>query len=414
MSSSSLGWRVVTYLSFSLLLLSTVMNMYTVFGDKYLDVYTCYFAVFLYLSLKFFNVRTNQREVLFPREFALYFFYTFLVSLFTNISSTGRLISILTLIIIILSYIMYWDTYRTGKFVKFYTSLAVFIVGFFFIQVIVDAVTGMNIMGVIPGLSTSQTSGENALNIRYDNIRYCSLFSEPSHMAQFLMPLFIFLLFDKSERIKYRMLLIVFLFLSLLLLKSGTAIVLLIPSAVFFVYTYTRRTQNKFLKILLMSFMIVIGVGLVGWYLSSQMGAFVSERGAEIFEGINADQGTSGFVRIWRGYFVYDDFSLSEKIFGNDSYNDIIKHVYHSNMELYLEGFALTYFNAVQFILIHSGLIGFLLFLYFLYKQWKGNTVCGKCLITTLFLLMLIESVYGSAIMATFLLMAQSQKTIKY
>lgn len=409
---SSLGWKVLTYLSFTLLLLSTVMNMYALFGDKYLDIYVGYFAIFFYFVLLFSKVPLGRRELIIPKELKVFFLYSVIITLFTNLTESGSLVALLTVIIGILGYLVYWKTFVIQHFLKFYVVTAIIVISFHFFQNIVKITTGIGVSGVIPGLSISKGLAEDAVyNQMYKYDRFSSFFSEPSHLAQFLIPLLIWLLFDDYTNIKYRKLLLVAVFFSLILTRSGTSLMLIIPAVLFVLYRIIKDFKgSKLLSVSIVSSLIIFGVFVGRRFISSEMGAFVEDRSTEVVTTSDENGGTSGFVRIWRGYFVYGDYSTVEKIIGNSSHNAILKHVYHSNMELYLEDFALVYFNAIQYILIHFGLIGIFLFFFYIYRLWRGNTYCGKCLLATLIVLMLIEAIYGGTRMALFLLLAQSQK----
>lgn len=411
-TSLTLGWKVLTYLSFTLLLLSSVMNMYAVFGDKYLDIYLVYFAILIYFVLLLSKVPLGRKELSIPKELKVFFIYSFFVTLFTNLTSSGDLIALLTVTIGILGYLVYWKTFESLPFLNYYTVVATVAVFFHFFQNIVKWVTGIGVSGVIPGLTTSKGLAEDAAyNQIYKYDRFSSFFSEPSHLAQFLVPLLIWLLFDNYTNIKRRKVLLLIVCISFILTRSGTSLMLIIPTLLFVLYRiYNNFKGSKLISLLIVTILIIGGIFLGRFFVSSEMGAFVENRSSEVVTASDENGGTSGFVRIWRGYFVYDDYSSFEKIIGNSSHNDILKHVYRSNMELYLEGFALVYFNAIQYLLLHFGIIGFALFMFYIYRLWRGNSYCGKCLLATLIVLMLIEAIYGGARMALFLLMAQSQK----
>ena len=410
----SLGWKFLTLLSIILLYLSSVMNMYAVFGDEYLDIYTGYFTILLWIVLGILNTRTGLRELYMPKKLKWYLAYSLVVVVLTNITSglSETLTASLTVIIGMLLLGMFWDTYRNEKFMKVYVWIAVVTIGFFFFQYFVKLTTGIGISGVIPFLHLSHGVSQDVIfNQMYVYKRSSSFFSEPSHFAQFLIPLLIYLLFDKTSSAKFKNPLIVSIFATLLMTMSGTAIALLIPTFFFIaVGTWKKYQHNRVIAIFLIC---VVSVGLLYFgnrYLSSDMGSFVNERSAEVFTADRNDAGSSGFIRIWRGYFVFADFSPIEMLFGTGNHKAILGHVFGSHMELFLEDFGLTYFNTIQYILIHTGFVGFFLFILYLAYLWKDNNVCGRCLIVTFVLLMFIESIYGGSRMALFLMMAQYQK----
>ena len=404
--------KLTTYLAYTMLTLSTVLNMYAILGDKYLDIYTGYLMIFLYLLMIMFSGRSIGGWKKIPNALRFYFLYNLFISGISNINAGWIEMLSLTLLITIFSYIVYWDTFVYVKFLKFYATVVVAAVGFLFFQNFVKFTTGYGVSGVIPFLNTSKGLSENeALRQVYEYDRFPSFFSEPSHLAQILAPFLIILVLDKSYKPKHRNLLISVVLISMLLTQSGTAMMLLGPLTMFiFIDIWKRYKKKKIIVYIVSGCLFVVGYYIASNYLASDMGAFVNERSSEITNVSADDEGTSGFIRMWRGYFVFADYSVWEMIFGNPNYNSIIGHVYRSNMQLYLEDFALTYFNGVQRILIHTGFIGLGLFAYYVITLWRDNTICGKCLILTMLVLMLIESIFGTTRMALFLLLIQYQK----
>lgn len=406
-------WKLLTFLSTVLLLLSPVLNMYSIFGDKYIDIYTGYLAIIIFWGARFFNKKPFESELQFPAGLRTYFIYSVIICFVSNLSGGGDVIlSTLGCVLGILLYHVFWGTYKNDSITKAYFTIAVFAVGFHFFQNIIKWTSGYGVSGVIPWLSTSKGLAENAAyNQVYTYDRFSSFFSEPSHLAQFLIPLLILLLLDKNIVVKNRILMIVAITASLLLTQSGTAMMLAIPVVLFAILNIWKKKRHNFIISASLVTIAILAIAiLVKYYLLSDIGSFVGERALEVTSSDRDNVGTSGFIRIWRGYFVFADFSPIEMLFGTSNHSNILAHVYNSHMELYLEDFGLTYFNGIQHILIHTGIIGFFLFTSFIIWLWKDNTVCGRCLIITFVVSMCIEANYGGSRMALFLLLAQSQK----
>ena len=137
------------------------------------------------------------------------------------------------------------------------------------------------------------------------------------------------------------------------------------------------------------------------------MGESLMERQSEVslqYEGGSR----SGFLRLWRGLFVYNDYSLFEKIFGCPNEITQLAHVKSAGMLMVDE--AELYFNAFQKVLLNTGLVGIGIFIYIFSVIWRGNTVCGKAIIGALIALSFISAIFLSHTMILYMVLAESMK----
>lgn len=170
---------------------------------------------------------------------------------------------------------------------------------------------------------------------------------------------------------------------------------------------FTKGRKNKWQAFLTATLFISV---VVYYYVNSEMGLSLLERQNEIsmdYEGGSR----SGFLRIWRGFYVFDDYSFFEKIFGCPNNMDQLAHVYLSGMIMGVD--AELYFNAFQKILLNTGLVGVGIFVFVCYKIWHNNTICGKAILLTFIVLSFISAIYMTHTMILYLLLADNMKKWK-
>lgn len=409
-SNKNINTGVFSTIVMLFMLVCPIMNMYAIFGGYYLDIFIEELLIVSFLFFCCFNKKVLSKELSFPRMLKIYFIYYFIVYFVSNIKVGFYAMLSLPVFLAFFLYLTFWGTFVSKRFINIYIIFAVISISFYFAQLLVETTTGIGLSGVIPGLPLSEGVPENINErIYFSTTRYSAFFSEPSHFAQFLLPLLIILLFDKPLTIRFKKPLILAIISALLLLQSGTAIVGIVPILIFLLISFWKEHPKQKPLVLLFLMLLVCVIGFViKKFIDSEIGSFIIERSDEF--DMTAIDGTSGFVRMWRGFYVYDDYSMVEKIFGNCCLEDQIRHVKASHMEMNFEGFALTYFSGIQTILIRTGIIGFVLFSAFLRRLWIDNTICGKCLLVTCITLMFVDATYLTTGMAVYLLLAQCQK----
>jgi hypothetical protein len=118
---------------------------------------------------------------------------------------------------------------------------------------------------------------------------------------------------------------------------------------------------------------------------------------------VDAHGQQSGFFRIWRGYFIYGSMDLLNQIFGASlgSVEYIASKVYILGINY--EG---TYMNGIQSLLITGGIVGTLLFFYYIVKLYKSLNNSGRCIIVAMIVLFFIENMLYSPKMFLYILLA--------
>lgn len=310
--------------------------------------------------------------------------------------------SILPLNIIypILAYMMLFKCIDLRILIKYYKAIAAICIAFFFIQELSYYTTGIRINGMISYLPLA-LNVDDAVGF-YDSVaertRSSSFFSEPAHFVQFLLPLFAILLLDNNRK---NYLFAGIIFITLLLLQSGNAVFGLVAVFCVFVYKVLANSSAKY-KLLGIAGSMALSVAVYGVYINSNMGEELTERQDEVSGEVEI---TSGFIRIFRGYYVFDTYSSLEKICGLPHKQSIKEKIDISEV-YYMFDDNDMYFNAIQTILIRTGYIGLLLFLIMLISIWRNNSYSGKAIILTFFILSFISSLFFSMTMAMYLILA--------
>ena len=264
-----------------------------------------------------------------PGMLALYLVYCY-VSVIINATSASSLVE-LSIPKVFLSYMMFFDVVNMKYLIKVLKTTSIIFVIFFFFQEISYYVTGRRISGMLTFLPLNIGLTGSDIGNYYSKLvvaeRSASFFSEPSHFAQYvLIALCLELYYDKSKKhLLYSLLLLGALVLS----QTGTAILGLLVVFVFYLIPYIQRKsfQSKIIAI----FFIIVSVAGVAYFTTTSMGQKMMERSEQLSA---TDHGTalSGFRRIYRGYFVFAEYTPIEAITGiynGDKVEDKILLLYY-------------------------------------------------------------------------------------
>ncbi len=357
------------------------------------------FFFFLYYLFSKGNILGNNDPL--PQGLVWYFFYWAFVFIIISVQLP------LSMIQSYFAFFLFFSTFKSEYFIRIYKAFALICIVFFFLQEVSYHLTGIRISGAISFLPKSgDITMSEYMSVQAEGLRSCSFFSEPAHFAQFLLPLFaIEIFYDKHKmHIWYA----IVIGAALLLLQSGNGI-LGMAAILFFLlpHYFTKGRKNKWQAFLTATLFISV---VVYYYVNSEMGLSLLERQNEIsmdYEGGSR----SGFLRIWRGFYVFDDYSFFEKIFGCPNDKAQLAHVYSSGMIMNVG--AELYFNAFQKILLNTGLVGVGIFVFVCYKIWHNNTICGKAILLTFIVLSFISAIYMTHTMILYLLLADNMKKWK-
>lgn len=380
-----------------LFLVYTILRTYELFGIRMSDL-ADYLLIFVYL------IRCGLNKKALPRRLNVYFVFWIVSIVVSSVwSGLNGLRPILGVVHSYLFYVLLFDKTKTQLLLHYYRIIAIVCIGFFFMQEAAFYTTGVRFSGLIPGLSIVSDFGNVSefVQAQMHGNRSSSFFSEPAHFVQFLLPLLSIELFggnDKKHRIRALVVVI-----TLLLLQSGNAMLgLTVIGIMFFIKRLAEsRSTSTIIGTIITFCSVVIGGG---YYLSTEKGQALLAREDQL-SLTSYESGQSGFLRIYRGYYVYDNLEPIEKIIGVNDFSTLKERIKTSKVGFMFDA-SDTYFNAVQDILIRTGVIGLIIFISFLVSVWRGNNYLGKSLVLCLSALCFISAIYMTSTMALFLILS--------
>lgn len=381
------------------ILLHPILQIYSFAGSITFDNITD-LCLFVY-AIIFKNVFDKI-----PQCILIYFAYAYLISVlsFNSILSFfpfGLILNFFTLSTC-------FTVENKGSFYRGYDKIGKIILSFFLLQNAVYFAFGHQISGIFNFLNVAIADDATQwLEHHNAQTRFSSFFSEPAHLAQFLLPWLIIVLFKNSKE-KKKLLLASIIVLSLLLTQSGNAMFGLVIVFAMFVKNSLLNHINaqKFLLIILLS---IVGIVGIGYYVSTEMGNAVLERGMEIQ---NHDGIGSTYMRLFRGYGIYFHMSVINQLFGIGDKSEFLELFNRVSSFIFI-GDNDTYLNGLSAVLIHCGLLGLFLYIRIIMYMWKNNSEFGKTCLLLLTVLMVISSTYLNSNVALLLYIAFQEKRAK-
>lgn len=214
--------------------------------------------------------------------------------------------------------------------------------------------------------------------------RFSSIFSEPSHFAQYALMLLSIELFIGDNKNKLYTKFSIIIVVMLILIQSGAGFMGLGFIAIMkllYILLVTRKKMYYFYLAVLIP-MFVIGVQ---WYLNSQAGSYISER-TEQLDYTDETATNSGFVRMYFGWYRYGELSPVQKLLGTS----------RTAIGEMREG---GFFNGVTNVLCAQGLIGLFLLIVFYAKTCKKKEPYSSVASLYMLFISLIASTYLGGLM---------------
>ena len=364
---------------------------------------------FLLATLVFIYTLVKRGSISFeyPIAMVVYMLYFCLARVFFNLDSLHGMFSLGIVFVFLLNGFLNREVVLC-YFLRFYRYIIYINIAFFFIQECLYYVLGYRIIGIMTFLPLRLGDGDFDTSQYLESAsvatRSSAFFSEPAHFVHFLLPLLVLELFYVQNRQAY---LRSCLYLAVLLaLASGNALLGVGIVGLFFILKILKRFHLG-VAILFVSLFIAFSVLSVNYMLTTEYGQKMLERSEEL----DSDQAqvSSGFIRIFRGYYIWDEMDSIEKIFGLNSTSKLDDKIKQSAVALtFREGE--RYMNAVKSCLIYTGYIGTFIFIGLLIYLWHGNNLAGKCCLIIYVSLCFISSVYFTQTMVLYLLIALLMK----
>lgn len=259
-------------------------------------------------------------------------------------------------------------------------------------------------VGILTFLPT--TLGNGQLNISEfaaevaESDRSSAFFSEPAHFVQFLLPLLAIELLhfgDKKAFIRSSVYV-----LTLFGLASGNALLGLLVVFLFFLIKQLKK-RNPVVVSLIITFCLCTAVYSVNYIMNTEYGEKLMARQDQL----SSDQlrASSGFVRIYRGYYVYGEMDDIQKIVGVNSTAAVDKLINKCVVGSWFRDNE-RYFNAFQSLLIYTGYIGIFLFFFGLFTLCKRSNLAGVCCVFLYIALSFIASIYFTYTMVLYMVCA--------
>lgn len=343
----------------------------------------------------------------YPKYILIYIVYWFFIHIVTA-GSSSELFS-LGIIRVFLCYLMYFGFKDKCFFYKTYRIICFIAIAFFFLQVIFFFLFGYRISGIstLLPLSLEMDSTDYFTRVIYGE-RSSSFFSEPAAFVEYIFPLLCIELFERRKVNRVTAIIII---IALLLTESGTAVVGLATIAIMYVVKVVLNSKQIIGKVTLLLFSCLVIGFTVYEYSNSEIGQRLLDRQDQL-DVSGSSSGQSGFVRVYRGFYIFSNFSAIEQLFGNDSPSRIKSQISASHLEVSDGMSDELYFNTFQTFLIRTGYVGALLFFFILISLARQSDYCGKSIIVLLFTLSLISSMHFTEVMAIYFLFVLFQGNV--
>lgn len=292
--------------------------------------------------------------------------------------------------------------------VKYYEKCVVLFSIIFLVQLIFYFTVNLNLSLIIPSFPLADASSSDYyVNMQSSLQRQSSVFLEPAHFSVYIS-IFLILALRKSKGLAANLKSVLFITIVMLLTRSGNSYLsLIIIYTLYFIMNIKTVFVNKKGLIFILACL----------FFATPMYNRIRnvEEFNNLFSRVNelqsqGDRNTSGFERVYRGYYYYEDMDLFAKVVGVgqgniEAYTNSHMLGQYGNLDTSNDSF---YFNGIQQILIYGGIIGLLLFLWGIFPYIKHPESC----ITILLYLAIcfISSTYNSSTMLMFLLFADAFK----
>lgn len=206
-------------------------------------------------------------------------------------------------------------------------------------------------------LNTGLSKAEYVLLVLNESDRFSSFFLEPAHQSVYCLPLFAYLINKQNKCLNDYLFMIIILFI-LLFSRSGVGFIGLI--LIVFSFLKANLSSRTFVYLVFSTLFFVI---LFYFFIYD----VIVSRSVEILNPVETD---SAYIRILRGFLIFNDFNYGDMLFGLGIPENL--KVLSSTLPWFLNDEDL-YLSGLHYILIYSGLIGGLLFIGHVLKIFKQS-----------------------------------------
>lgn len=291
-----------------------------------------------------------------------------------------------------------------------YTVIVFFLCAIFICQEFLYYSTGIRFSALMPFLELNyDMEMEDFIANQVIKTRSSSMFLEPAHFAQYLVPCLALNMGDLIIKKKLMNVSVLFISLILFFLQSGSGMIML---GILY-YLYFKKQKIKTSYLLGLFFILIVLVLIVDLNANESIIAALFERRNEL--SLNKNDIGSGMIRVFRGYYVYADFPLLGKIFGvgNGAVGDVVMN--SSARWMFNDE---TYLNNFQKLIIGYGIIGTALLIKYMKSLYAKGSFSGNAVLTCFIAVSFMENMFFDSKMLFYMCMAvcanQYYKNHKY
>lgn len=370
-----------------MLLLATYPLLYYYVGPANFT----YGSILFFLCIIYLLIRGGKKKILiYPSFFFLIWLYATFALWYTNASSF-KLTFVIPGGINFFSWALFYglcSRFLSISYLRKYMRVIFVISALIFIFQFLLRMAGGPSFCAVPPLSAHFNYGDLSYyqlsQIHMSRNRASSIFLEPAYYAQYSLVLLTIEMFGKKDKNRREIIFIVFIITILILLQSGCGYVgLLLLIGVKLYKLLSRKSLVKKIGFLLV--VIPIAFFAMSKYVGTDMGANMVGRTSELNK-----EGSSGYLRVIRGFLVYDNLPTVNKIFG--ATDEVLTSL--DNQFLLASNDGSIFLNGFQMLLIKIGLIGLLFFLIFYTILFRRGDSLARISITLFLLFSLIEQTY--------------------
>ena len=285
----------------------------------------------------------------------------------------------------------YFD-FQYGK--KLLKSFTIVLGGFIIVQTIAFMLMGIYIPGIIPGLNTTISGGISGME--YNRIfqhkaeaegllRSSGFLAEPAIVGQVVSVTLLLELFNDRKKIN-KALCLYFSLILVLSFSTNSYVALFVCWTLWTLYS-NRHSRKNIIKILIGIIVLIIGLII---FVQNERTASVFAR---FFELRDRTSGSS-VIRVLRGIVFYINMPLLFQLFGSGFGNFLEFKKLYEITTIYET--ADEYMNTNAYILISTGLIGFILFIITILWSIRNNDVVSKMIFILLLVFGLSSSIYST------------------
>lgn len=340
----------------------------------------------------------DKKRLEFPKYYKAFLIYAFTFPIVCGIIAkyySGTLSSFVTVGLYSICVGLYLPYLDLKKVCKYYRLLVYICCGVFIIQELIYFVAGYRMSGLLPFLPVIyDMSTEEFMAMQAASLRGSSVFLEPSHFAEYLLPYLAIVLGKCLIRRRIVSLEMLFITAVLFFLQSGTGV--MIALILYFIYIIKLKMNFVAKYVFVCPILLIIGICSYAYISETEVGKELLGRSDELVIDETA-RVSSGTMRIYRGYYVFEEMPFFEQLFGVGAGNVGSVALNSSVVSMFVEGDGTKpMLNVVQVLLVGYGILGILMFSIHIINLLRKNTYHGSLIAVSFICLAFVEFFFCS------------------